>query len=169
MLCQNCGKNEAEFHYRQNINGEETEKHLCRECVNESGNAGQTPTQYLNSMLSNFFEAPSVRQLNKGETCPVCGINRAEISRTGKAGCPDCYGIFEDMFMPYIKRIHRATAHTGKIPESAGAEIRLKREILKKKEELRAAIDLEEFEKAATLRDIIKSLEKEGGDDGKMV
>ena len=53
---------------------------------------------------------------DKGVTCPLCGTGREEISRTGRAGCPDCYTVFEDMFMPYMKRIHGATAHVGKIP-----------------------------------------------------
>ena len=29
MKCQNCGKNEATFYYKSNINGRVMESHLC--------------------------------------------------------------------------------------------------------------------------------------------
>ena len=33
MKCTNCGKNEANYHYTSNINGNVTERHLCAECA----------------------------------------------------------------------------------------------------------------------------------------
>ena len=33
MKCTNCGKNNASYHYRYNINGTVTEAHLCPECA----------------------------------------------------------------------------------------------------------------------------------------
>ena len=33
MKCQNCGKNEANFQYRQIINGKKKELILCSECA----------------------------------------------------------------------------------------------------------------------------------------
>ena len=37
MKCQNCGKNEATFYYRSNINGRVMESHLCPECARQLG------------------------------------------------------------------------------------------------------------------------------------
>ena len=37
MKCQNCGKNEATFYYRSSINGRVMESHLCPECARQLG------------------------------------------------------------------------------------------------------------------------------------
>jgi len=37
MKCQECGKNEVNFHYSSNVNGCVTETHLCSDCAAKSG------------------------------------------------------------------------------------------------------------------------------------
>ena len=37
MKCQNCGKNEATFYYRSSINGRVMESHLCPQCARQLG------------------------------------------------------------------------------------------------------------------------------------
>lgn len=37
MKCQNCGKNEATFYYKSNINGRVMESHLCPQCARQLG------------------------------------------------------------------------------------------------------------------------------------
>lgn len=37
MKCEKCGKNEVAFLYRGNINGNVTERHLCRACAEKEG------------------------------------------------------------------------------------------------------------------------------------
>ena len=61
--------------------------------------------------------------------------------------------------MPTIRRIHGNTEHIGKAAESAGEQNRIQNEIEELKSQLQKAIDDQEFEKAAELRDKIKSLE----------
>ena len=63
--------------------------------------------------------------------------------------------------MPLIKNVHGSQQHTGKIPKKEGSVIRLKRDIMNMRKDLRRAIDKEEFERAAQLRDKIKLLEKD--------
>ena len=36
MKCEICKKNEAQFYYKESINGKTTEKHLCAECAHKS-------------------------------------------------------------------------------------------------------------------------------------
>ena len=40
MKCDRCGKNEATFYYKSNINGRVTETHLCPDCARAMGYAG---------------------------------------------------------------------------------------------------------------------------------
>ena len=37
MLCDNCGKKEANVHYLRNINGIKKEMNLCEECSEKLG------------------------------------------------------------------------------------------------------------------------------------
>ncbi len=90
--------------------------------------------------------------------CPACGITLAEISQTGRAGCPDCYSHFSERLTPYIRRVHGPAAHTGRIPRSAGTHIAQKRRLTELREQLNAAIGRQEFEQCAKLRDEIAAL-----------
>ena len=37
MKCENCGRNDATFYYRSNVNGRVSEAHLCEECASALG------------------------------------------------------------------------------------------------------------------------------------
>ena len=37
MKCENCGRNDATFYYRSNVNGRVSEAHLCEDCAEALG------------------------------------------------------------------------------------------------------------------------------------
>ena len=37
MKCEHCGKNEATFFYKSNVNGHVTQVHLCQDCAQAMG------------------------------------------------------------------------------------------------------------------------------------
>ena len=85
-------------------------------------------------------------------------------------GCADCYSLFNGEIMPTIRKIHGNTTHCGKNSaafksERAKAAVEKpveqesESELDKLQAELSAAIDNQEFEKAAELRDKIKAME----------
>ena len=164
MLCENCGKNEATFHYKSNINGEKTESHLCADCVAKLGKEEffmmPSATDYFDSFLSNVFSEGLPAFTNTGiKRCPLCGASAKDISKTGKVGCAECYDVFSDMLMPYVRRIHGNTHHIGKISAAAKPEVKVKKQIHELKSQLKAAVNEQNFERAAELRDEIKKLE----------
>lgn len=174
MLCQNCGKHEAVFHYTSNINGNVTEQHLCSECASALGydNIPVLHSQdifgsMLSDMFGTFLPQHTSSSYNGVLACPLCGATARDISKTGKAGCANCYDVFSDMLNPYIRRIHGNVQHSGKIPESAGSELKEKRELEQLRGQLKSAIDAQEFEKAAELRDKIKAIEEGKGNESK--
>ena len=59
------------------------------------------------------------------------------------------------------------TEHTGKIPASYGTTLKIKKEIEELRKQMQAAIQDENFEEAARLRDHVKLLNEklEGGGD----
>ncbi len=95
--------------------------------------------------------------------CPACGMALGEVKQGGKVGCPECYRHFAPRLASYIRRVHGIAAHTGRIPASAGERLFQKRRLAELRHSLKEAIDRQEFERCAELRDEIAQLEgKEG-------
>ena len=85
---------------------------------------------------------------------------------TGKIGCSVCYDTFRSQLEPVLRRIHGSSTHTGKIPHRSGGNLELKHEMMQLKENLKAAVEHEEYEKAAVYRDKIHALEQTLRDRG---
>jgi len=54
MKCDNCKKNEANFHSITNINGKVTEKHLCTECAKKDSDFIDKRETMFNDFISDF-------------------------------------------------------------------------------------------------------------------
>ena len=54
MKCENCGKNEVTFVYQSNVNGHVTEKHLCAECAEKLGYS-QKLAAHSRQMMQGLF------------------------------------------------------------------------------------------------------------------
>ncbi len=174
MLCQKCKKNNATIHYRENINGKVTEYSLCADCAAELERDGviKFENPFSNFMRDDIFDFASVlpsfftslnHALGSGETkrCPVCGSTFNDIARTGHIGCPQCYETFADELAATVNQLHGTSKPQGRIPKRFGEKQNREAEINSLKEEQKKAIEAQEFEKAAELRDKIKALEAE--------
>jgi protein arginine kinase activator len=113
-------------------------------------------------MLNNTFNSKTYLPA-KG--CSNCGMTYESFRKTGKFGCSHCIDSFKGRLTPVIKSIQGYDRHTGKIPKRAGGDYKLQIDIQRLKSELRAAVDREEYELAAELRDKIHALEKRKGDE----
>ncbi len=176
MLCERCKKNEANYYYRENVNGTEKAYHLCAECAGELEKSGEIKGigndsvfdgffggNELNSVFASLF-APSAREKRntvrspEKTKCSLCGAVFEELAREGKAGCPKCYEVFADELEHSIARIHGRTRHTGKEPLKYKEKNETKRKIASLESELKEAVAAENYEQAALLRDEIKGL-----------
>jgi len=92
-------------------------------------------------------------------TCTQCGADIGYIEKTGKVGCEKCYEVFSSTLNPYISKIHHNAQYMGKIPNSANKKIKIKRELEDLKAKLNAAVEAQEYEQAAIIRDKIKEME----------
>ena len=105
--------------------------------------------------------------------CPNCQMSYKDFRATGQLGCSECYKTFKRNLFPLLKRIHGSTQYIGKTPvvlmaggksQTAKAKaISTAQELQELKTKLQKAIQLEEFEEAARLRDKIKNLEGKNG------
>jgi protein arginine kinase activator len=64
--------------------------------------------------------------------------------------------------------VHGSTQHHGKFPQATGDVMKPLREERKLQEELKRAIQEEDFEKAAQIRDKLKALTKKIGSTGSL-
>lgn len=173
MLCERCKIREANVHVTKVINGEKSELHLCEQCAAETGELEMAASMFAPSINWSGFLAsildPQVFALPTGGpaarpqlSCPNCGQTYENFRQIGQFGCSECYETFSDYLDSLLSRIQGgATRHTGKIPGNAGRGLREKQQLEKLRAELRQAIQKEEYERAAELRDRIHALEKE--------
>ena len=167
MLCQACGKRPATTHVKTIINGELTEYSLCSECAQKMGYENLMSGLGLNfgSLLGSFF-GDSAKRPMETVRCPGCGSSFEDIAQSGKVGCAECYKTFYERLIPSIQRIHGNTKHCGKHPGGAMLQISPQQqlanpetELQRKKRELQEAVEAQNYEQAAVLRDEIKELE----------
>ena len=165
MLCQSCKQREATSHIHSVINGVVQDTYLCPECAIKIKNGGFS-NDGLFDLVSSFFkgDSPYKSELPK---CDCCGMTFEEISKKGRVGCPNCYLAFRRELEPSLLRIHGRTVHVGKKPSSLVQES-VSKELDKEKsriemlrDQLKSAIENEEYEKAAVLRDEIRKAQSE--------
>jgi protein arginine kinase activator len=161
MLCDNCHENEASIHYTELIDNKLIELHLCTSCAQKKGFGAFSSTCSLANFISGLTEIDSQRTSLKEtqEVCNFCGMSYNDFKRLGLLGCSECYEKFSDEISQLLRKIHGTTHHTGKMPAKLSKLVASRKKIMELKEKLKKAVELEEYEKAAKLRDKIKKLE----------
>jgi protein arginine kinase activator len=103
-----------------------------------------------------------VRQSSErtGTTCPECGLTWAEFRQSGRFGCAKDYGLFKQEIDRLLTRIHGSTQYVGKTPPRHGAApVPTALDALgAARKALAEAIEAENYEEAARLRDEIARL-----------
>jgi len=147
---------------QQYINGQVTEMHLCQECAAQP-DSPLSFEQFLHGLLDMFSgmqqEDVSQQAPESNYRCGACGLSFEDFKRSGKLGCAECYQTFRREMDPILKNIQGGNRHEGKYPQKAGAGMFNRRKIDKLRMELTKAIEEEEYENAASLRDQIRELE----------
>ncbi len=162
MYCENCGSNVATTYIKRVINGIKTEKHLCSNCASELGFTAQNGN--FSNVLTSMFNDMAGIKTSDTRRCSCCNSSFSDIAKSGKVGCPNCYNEFLNELLPYIKRIHGNVKHIGKIPNMLPLAVTSEKDKLSiLKDELSILVKNEEFEKAAKIRDQIRSIENGGG------
>jgi len=162
MKCDKCSK-QATIHLTEVRAGKHVEIHLCEQCANQAEIPMKSHNIPLNELLTNFVSAHSGTVKESGEGCPQCGLTWTEFRQGGLLGCEHDYGFFDKDLSPLLNRAHEgATHHLGKVPtRRGGTSVPAKRQldVTRLKKELHRAIEAEDYERAAKLRDQIRQAE----------
>ncbi len=158
-LCDICHKNPATIHFTQVINGVVKKINLCEECARKQGiNIEEFPAQPFD-ILGKFLSALALPQEKSRDlVCPKCGKKLSEFREDGKLGCPQCWVTFREELIPLLEKLHGVKVggarQRGKRRNSKIAEVKRLQKLLEE------AVEKEEFEEAARLRDEIKKLQQ---------
>lgn len=143
MKCERCGQKEATFYYKSNVNGKVTEVHLCPDCAAELGYTDKL-YQSFRPMRRSFFDPFSLLEdfgmLSSRMTefpAPLEEAVRTAAAADGGA---------------------EPTAHTGLVDQAEAERLQKERQRNSLQNRMKAAIDSENFEEAARLRDELKKL-----------
>lgn len=161
MKCEICGKKEATVHLTEIVNDQMTKLNLCEDCAREKGT--QMEEHFgLSELLSGLTDMGTAVEPEVAITtkCQNCGLTYQNFRKIGRLGCSECYETFKKELSPLLKRIHGADRHIGKVSLRGGKTVKDTRTLQDLKVQLEKAIQMEEFEEAAKLRDRIRDFEK---------
>ncbi len=169
MLCDNCQKEEASVFMKSETPQGTTERKLCKKCASDIGAFSPEfsiePSLSVPHFLANWFgpiAKVAQEQPKKEVACPTCGLSFPQFIDRGKFGCANCYETFAEHLPPILTKLHGGhIEHRGKFPMHFSASYALESQIEKLREEMQRAVEKEAFERAATIRDQIYTIEQE--------
>lgn len=166
VSCDHCGQRPAAIHLTTIESNSVKTLHLCEQCAAEKG------VQTGASVAAKFPLSDFLASMGKGaagalpatadaEPCEFCGASLKDFRDTGRLGCSHCYATFETHLRDLLRRLHGSSQHVGKVylaPSEGGADDE-RRRLGELRDQLRRAVESENFELAAELRDRIRVLE----------
>jgi protein arginine kinase activator len=165
MLCQKCKKNPATITLTQIVNNEKITLQICKDCAAEIGfhsplDSMQFPlAELLSGMVQQKFPHKAEEALPT-ITCRKCGLTFEAFSRQGRFGCGQCYEAFRPRLESIMRKLHGSSLHKGKLPTADESEAHVIQEEERLETELKKAIEAEDFERAADLRDKLRELKE---------
>ena len=167
MKCEHCGERDASVHFTQIRNNRKTEMHLCKDCAKKKG--FHNPLDDVPFPLAEFLSSMVQRGGSPSDAmakmvCPSCGMRFIDFTRIGRLGCGHCYSAFRVPLEDLLRKVHGATRHRGRTPDTKPVDaVSAVEEEVRMKEDLKRAIESEDFELAAELRDRLKNVMHEVG------
>ncbi|HXY30130.1 MAG TPA: UvrB/UvrC motif-containing protein [Gemmatimonadaceae bacterium] len=162
MLCDSCRERDAVIQVTQVTDPPVRQLNLCEKCAAEQG--VETPMTLPKQPLSDLIMAVQQKQLTAGGAdswrCTFCSGTLKDFQNTGRLGCAYCYTAFESKLRDLLRRVQGNSHHQGRkyrppqLHPDDGASV-----LTELRERLRRAVEQEQFEEAARLRDQIKVME----------
>jgi len=157
-ICQRCKEARATV-LITDCYPEKRELHLCESCAAAEGILVKQ-TETTAAVLQELMKQKAGLSKFDDMVCPQCGMTFREFQLKGLLGCPHDYEVFREVLTPLIERAHdKASHHVGKVPAAADSTLHKRTGIMRLQRELQSAIEQENYELAARVRDQIRSLE----------
>src|SRR5580700_6252377 len=132
---------------------------LCDACAKAKGD---DPTAFLVADADIMLGLGAAQEIAEAVgtelKCPRCGFSQADFKKSGRLGCPECYKTFAEGLSGLLKTMHKGTRHAGKAPEALRVSRENSDRLKSLQKKLNKAIESENFEEAAQLRDELKKI-----------
>jgi protein arginine kinase activator len=161
MICDVCKEGDAVIQLTEVQGGGVRNLHLCERCAAERGveTTVSAPKAQITDFLQSVHQAMQATQ-GDAARCTFCSSTFRDFKSTGRLGCAHCYDAFENSMRDLLRRVHGNSKHIGRsyvppsnelIPDGGTAnELR---------DRLRRAIEAEQFELAADIRDKLRGMD----------
>lgn len=163
MRCDQCHERDAVVHLTQIAQEQVVTLHLCERCAAEKGvestsSLAKTPVGTFLATMGKGLEAQSALPgITPTGACPTCGATLADFRESGRLGCADCYRTFEGPLRDLLRRLHGSSRHLGERYAPRGEEpAAMEPAAAQLRQQLQLAIETENFELAAELRDRLR-------------
>lgn len=171
MKCESCQQNPATVHLTEIVQKSKKETHLCDACAKSRGvhfKAQFSVKEYLGGLAKPEPAPPVLKAVPAAppepsrDPCPSCGMTFADFKAAGRFGCWRDYEHFRRDIVPLLEKIHGSAQHRGRVPARLGERLEREKLLAGLQKELAQAIEREEYERAAELRDRIRAVEGGG-------
>ncbi|MBM3997293.1 MAG: DNA helicase UvrBC [Planctomycetes bacterium] len=157
--CERCSS-PATIHITEILGeGKIEEHHVCEPCYKHydqsPGKSATGKAASANAAASELEEA-----LFGQQECPDCGIKFVDFRNSHRLGCSRDYQVFQAELTPLLENIHGDTRHCGKTPRRYPQTKKAEAELVQLRQRLKRAVDREDYEEAARLRDQIRVVEE---------
>jgi protein arginine kinase activator len=181
VLCENCKEREGVFQVTTVSGGTTRKIQLCEKCAAERGvEQSPAPPPQIGELLQKVQQQLSSAVSATGGTpgsggvggvlgaavardqgrCAFCSATLGDFRATGRLGCAHCYGAFESSLRELLRRVHGSARHTGhRYDPPRPDDLQRRSTVVELRDRLRKAIETEQFELAADIRDRLRVLE----------
>lgn len=156
LKCDFCS-NPATVHLTQIVNNKVHKVDLCEECAQKKGVTDPSVSSLADLLIKASLNPDTATQ---GVRCEQCGFTQADFKKNGRFGCPACYDTFRPLLEPLLEGMHKGTAHSGKVPQTALHRKTLYDRLTQLELGLTEAIKSERYEEAARYRDEINQVKQ---------
>ena len=159
MMCEACKINKAHIVLRQAGDAQQS-IHLCENCA-ATGHYGNKRVQGLDkAMVKNIKKSPlRVNEIYQTQ-CSKCHLTYTTYKQLGKLGCVECTKAFGSKLIRDVSDCQYGQQHSGKSPIPVNERVMTQKEIMVLKRALNYAIEHENYQLAAELRDKVTALEE---------
>lgn len=166
MQCDVCKENQATVFFTQMMKGEQQQVSLCEKCSKEKGVTDPTGFSLAEMLLGVGVKESTAPAREK--SCPKCGLPQSTFRKSGRLGCCFCYTVFAENINHLLKAMHKGVQHIGKTPdgwldESIAPLPPAADRLDTLNAALAKAVEGEQYEEAARIRDEINRAEIDSG------
>ena len=185
-MCEDCGQNEAVCTVAVMAGTQVMHRRLCQACMAKtsmsvaSGNLGSVLGAVMAAVRNAAHQAalqqkkdapPQARTAapllpalpGEPEACPQCGMTYQDFRKEVRLGCAGCARAFRRTLMAVTRRDGAALQHTGRKPLASSEAVRSRARQMELQRQMDEAIDREDYETAARIRDALRALNGQEG------